>query len=69
MCLPQLPRLGIECRARAVGKRLQRPMLQPACFFKSAASGYAVGEDGPPGYDGKSDNDSSTAAKQQSSVE
>jgi hypothetical protein len=69
MCLPQLRRLGIECRARAVGKRLQRPMLKPACLFESAASGYAIGEDDPPGYDGKSDNDSSAAAKQQSSME
>jgi hypothetical protein len=69
MRLPQLRRLGIERRARAVGKRLQRPMLKPACFFDSAASGYAIGEDNPSGYDGKSDNDSSAAAKQQSSME
>jgi hypothetical protein len=64
MRLPQLRRLRIERRARAVGKRLQRPMLKPACFFKPAASGYAIGEDDPPGYDRKSDNDSSAGAKQ-----
>jgi hypothetical protein len=69
MCLPQLRRLGIECRGRAVGKRLQRPMLKPACFFEAAASGCAIGEDDPSGYDRKSDNDSSAGAKQQGSME
>ena len=69
MCLPQLRRLRIEGRARVVGKRLQRPMLKPACFFESAASGYAIGEDDPPGYDRKSDNDSSAGAEQQGSME
>jgi hypothetical protein len=44
-------------------------MRKPACFFKAAAGGCAIGEDDPSDYDRKSDDDSGTGAKQQGGME
>src|SRR5260370_14569455 len=47
MRLPQSRRLRVERPARAIGERLQRPMLQPARPLDAAARGEPIGNDDP----------------------
>ena len=70
MRLPQLRRLRIERRARAVGERLQRPMLKPARLLR-CGGGRRCDRAGRTGglSTARATTNSSAEAKQQGSVE